>query len=134
MHTSEAVIVMEVPARLNQAEAEALLGRLQPLLKRDRARIVLDYSQVRYVDSAGLEVLSRCVQEALRRNGDLKLAAVSPASRVILEFILTERLFETFETTGEAVQSFHPIPSHSIPQRRPYLGVFGTLLDCEVAR
>lgn len=134
MYTGETVIVMEVPARLNHAEAGTFLGRLQPLLQRDRARIVLDCSQVRYVDSAGLEVLSRCVQEAMRRNGDLKLAAVSPASRVILELILADRLFETFETTGEAVQSFNPIPSHSIPQRQPYLGAFGALVNCEVAR
>src|ERR1700722_17695064 len=116
LYTSETVIVMEVPARLNHAEAETFLSRLQPLLQREHARIVLDCSQVRYVDSAGLEVLSHCVQEALRRNGDMKLAAVSPASRVILELIMANRLFETFETTGEAVQSFHPIPAHSIPQ------------------
>jgi anti-anti-sigma factor len=124
---------MEVPARLNHAEAGAFLGRLQPLLQRDHARIVLDCSQVRYVDSAGLDVLSRCVQEALKRNGDLKLAAVSPASRVILELILSDHLFATFETTGEAVRSFQPIPSDSIPQKQPFLGVFGALVDCEVA-
>jgi anti-sigma B factor antagonist len=134
MHSNETVIVMEVPARLNRSEAGMFLDRLEPLLQRERAHIVLDCSQVRYVDSSGLEVLSRCVQEALRRNGDLKLAAVSPASRVIMELILADRLFETFETTGEAVQSFNPIPSHSIPQRQPYLGIFGTLVDCEVAR
>jgi anti-sigma B factor antagonist len=134
MYSSEVVTVMEVPARLNRAEAGTFLGRLQPLLQSDRARIVLDCSQVRYVDSAGVEVLSRCVQEALRRNGDLKLAAVSPASRVILELILADRLFETFETTGEAVQSFHSIPPHTIPQMQPYPGVFGPLVDFEVAR
>lgn len=134
MFRNDAVIVMEVPARLNQAEAGTFLGKLQPLLQREHARVVLDCSQVRYVDSAGLEVLSRCVHEALKRNGDLKLAAVSPASRVILELILANGLFETFETAGEAVQSFHPIPSHSIPQGQPYLSVFGPLINCEVAR
>jgi anti-sigma B factor antagonist len=134
MYTSEVVTVMEVPARLNYAEAGTFLGRLQPLLQSGRARIVLDCSQVRYVDSAGVEALSRCVHEALRRNGDLKLAAVSPASRVVMELILADCLFETFETTGEAVQSFHSIPSHTIPQSWPFPGVFGPLVDFEVAR
>lgn len=134
MHTNETVVVMEVPAQLNHAEAGTFLGRLQPLLQHASARIVLDCSQVRYVDSTGLEVLSRGVQEALRRNEDLKLAAVSPVSRVILELILADHLFEMFETTGEAVQSFHPTPSHSIPQWQPYFGGFGTLVNCEVAR
>jgi anti-sigma B factor antagonist len=117
MHTSEAVIVMEIPARLNHADAGVFLGEFQPLLQSDRARIVLDCSQVRYVDSAGLEVLSRCVHEAMRHNGDLKLAAVSPASRVIMELMLADHLCETFETMEEAVQSFHSIPRHTIPQR-----------------
>ena len=133
MYTSEAVTVMEVPARLNHVDAQTFLGELQPLLQSDRARIVLDCSKGRYVDSAGLEVLSRCVQEAMRRDGDLKLAAVSPASRVILELILADRLFETFETTEQAVRSFDSTPSHSIPQGWPFHGVYGAPGDFEVA-
>jgi anti-sigma B factor antagonist len=133
MSGSEAVIVIAVPARLNHVDAATFLSELQPLLESDRALIVLDCSQVRYVDSAGLEVLSRCVQEAMKRNGDLKLAAVSPASRVILELILADRLFEAFETMEEAVQSFHPTPSHSIPQTEPYHGVYGAHGELQVA-
>lgn len=123
MNTSETVTVIEVPARLNHGGTKAFLGQLQPLLQSEGVRIVLDYAHVRYVDSTGLEALSRCVQEALRRNSDLKLAAVLPASRVILEFIRADHLFETFESMEEAMQSFLSIPSHTIPQKRPRLGV-----------
>lgn len=133
MKISEAVIVMEVPARLDREDAGAFLGKLQPLLESGCARIVLDCSLVRYVDSAGLDALSRCVQQAMKRNGDLKLAAVSPASRVILELIRADRLFETFETTGEAVRSFDSIPIHMSPQREPYPVVYGALGEFEVA-
>jgi anti-anti-sigma factor len=133
MYGSEAVTVIAVPARLNHVDAGMFLSELQPLLESDLALIVLDCSQVRYVDSAGLEVLSRCLQEAMKRNGDLKLVAVSPASRVILELILANRLFETFETMEEAVQSFHPTPSHSVPPAEPYFGVYGALGELQVA-
>jgi anti-anti-sigma factor len=133
MYGSEAVTVIAVPARLNHVDAGTFLNELQPLLESDLALIVLDCSQVRYVDSAGLEVLSRCLQESMKRNGDLNLVAVSPASRVILELILADRLFETFETREEAVQSFHPAPSHSIPKSEPYFGVYETLGELQVA-
>jgi len=93
---------------------------LQPMLESDRPRIVLDCSQVRYVDSDGVEMLLRCVREAVKRDRDLKLAAVSPASGVILELLRVDRLFETFETTVEAVQSLHEFPSHAIPQSESY--------------
>src|SRR5260370_39648877 len=105
MHASRAVSVMQLPERLQDADVEVFLGELQPLLESDRPRIVLDCSQVRYVDSAGVEMLLRCLQKAMTRDGDLKLAAVSPASGVILEHMRVDRLFETFMTTEEAVRS-----------------------------
>jgi anti-anti-sigma factor len=52
MHTSGPVIVMQVPVQLNHAEVKPFLEELQPLLEGDRPRIVLDCSQVRYMDSA----------------------------------------------------------------------------------
>jgi anti-anti-sigma factor len=117
VQTAEAIIVVEVPAQLNHVYAVTFCAELQPLFQSDRACIVLDFSQVRHIDSAGLMALSRCVRDSMRRDGDLKLAAVSPASKVILEFMLADRLFETFETTEEAVRSFGSIPAHTIPQR-----------------
>jgi len=124
---------MEVPARLNHADAGTFLGELQPLLESDRPRIVLDCSQVRYVDSVGLEMLLRWLQEAMKRDGDLKLAAVTPASGVILELLRVDRLFEMFETVEEAVQSLHGFPSHTIPQSMSYPRVHGALGDLKAA-
>src|SRR5579864_5809549 len=110
MPSSGPVLVMEVPEQLNHATVEAFVAELQPLLESDRPRVVLDCSHVRDLDSAGVEVLLYCMQEAMKRNGDLKLAAVSPESAVILELMRVDRLFETFETTTQAVQSFQAIP------------------------
>jgi anti-anti-sigma factor len=125
---------MELPKRLSHADAGTFLSELQPLLESDRPRIVLDCSQVRYVDCAGVEMLLRRVQEAMKRDGDLKLAAVSPASGVILELLRVDRLFEMFETTEEAVQSFHAFPFPTLPQNEPYKqSVYGARGDLKVA-
>jgi hypothetical protein len=42
----------------------------------------------------------------MRRDGDLKLAAVPPRMAVILEMTRTDRLFEIYETSSDAVLSF----------------------------
>lgn len=133
MHKSGPVIIMQLPERLNHRDVQAFSAELQPILESDRPRVVLDCSLVQYMDSAGVEMLLRCVQEAMKRDGDLKLAAVSPAAAVILELMRVDRLFETFETTDEAVQSFHAFTMPAIPQNEPSPGVYGAFADLKAA-
>jgi len=106
MYNQGPVIVMELPQELTQAGASSFLESLQPLLETSRPCVVLDCSQVRHIDSAGVEMLLHCLGEAMKRDGDLKLAAVSPESAVILELMRVDRLFEVFETSEEAAHSF----------------------------
>src|SRR5258708_20457412 len=115
MSTSGPVIVMQLPEQLRRQEVGPFLNELQPLLESDRPRVVLDCSQVRHMDSAGVEMLLHCMQEAMKRDGDLKLAAISPEAAVILELMRVARLFEIFNTPHEAVQSFQGLPPASTP-------------------
>jgi anti-sigma B factor antagonist len=75
-------------------------------LKSDRPQLVFDLSQVKQLDSAGVDVLLHCMTEATRRDGDLKLAALSPESAIILEITRTARLFEIYDTSTDAARSF----------------------------
>ena len=114
------VIVMQVPAELNYAEGKAFLLEVEPLLEHDRPRVVLDCSEVRHVDSAGIELLLQCMERAMKRDGDVKLAAVSPTTMAILELMRADRVFEIFETAEQAVASFHYVPSAEAPQTLPW--------------
>ena len=126
MNTSGPVIVMELPEKLNHTEGKAFLQEMEPLLQTDRPRVVLDCSQVQHIDSAGIEMLLYCMDEAMKRDGDLKLAAVSPASATILELMRVDRLFEVFASADEAVRSFQAVGSPAAPENLPwYSGGFG---------
>ena len=128
MLTSGPVIVMQVPEQFTGEEAHHFMQELGPLLESNRPRVVLECSQVRSMDSAGIEILLRCLEETLKRDGDLKLAAVSPEAEVMLELLRVARVFETFPTSEEAVRSFNAIPADSLPQEAPWYGaVFGEL-------
>ncbi|MFZ0798568.1 MAG: STAS domain-containing protein [Terriglobales bacterium] len=133
MYTNGPVIVMELPRRLRHADAETFLGELQQFLESDHPRIVLDCSQVGCVDSAGVEMLLRFLREAMERDADLRLAAVAPASGVILRLLRIDGLFQMFETAEEAVHSLHGFPSHTIPQSMSYPRVSGALGDLKAA-
>lgn len=106
METSRPVVIKRLPLRFNLKEARGFLREVQPLLRTDRPQVVFDMSQVRQIDAAGIDVLLQCMAEAMKRDGDVKLAAVSPHAAVILEMTRTDRLFEIYETSTDAARSF----------------------------
>lgn len=106
METSRPVVVKHMPERVNLKHARAFLREIQPLITADRPQIVFDLSAVKQLDAAGVDVLLQCMSEVMKRDGDLKLAALSSHAAVILELTRTDRLFEIYETAADAVRSF----------------------------
>jgi anti-sigma B factor antagonist len=133
MYTRGPVIVMELPEQLNHVEAKRFLDELQPLLEVDRPSVVLDCSQIKHMGSAGVEMLLHCLEQAMKRDGDLKLAAISPASAVILELMRVDRLFEVFETSEEAVRSFQIFAPATVAQTQPWYAAPYGLTDLKAA-
>ena len=106
METSRPVVVKRVPGRVNLKEARLFMRAIEPILQSDRPQVVLDLSNVRQLDSAGVDMLLHCMSEAMRRDGDVKLAAPSAEAMVILELTRTGRLFEIYDSATDAARSF----------------------------
>jgi anti-anti-sigma factor len=100
------VTVTQLPEVLNNREGRLLFKDLERRLKFDRQCIVLDCSKVRELDNRALRFLLNCLEEAMKRNGDVKLAAVTAPVLAILEQTRVDRLFEIYDTETEAVNSF----------------------------
>jgi anti-anti-sigma regulatory factor len=107
---------MELPEQIGTSEAAEILQDVGTLLEFQRPRIVFDCSQVRSIANDGIEMLLHCLDEAMKRDGDLKLAAISPQSRTILELMRVDGIFESFDTAGEAVRSFNVPTLAAIPE------------------
>jgi anti-sigma B factor antagonist len=113
MISGRPVVVKELPEKFSVEQGRAFLLEVGPSLKADRPRLVLDCSQVRQLDSAGIQVLLHCLEEAMKRNGDVKLASIPPAAAEILELTKVDSLFEAFDTTADAVNSFYQFSVHA---------------------
>jgi len=107
MTTGKPVVVKLLPETVGAQQSQAFYREVEPLLEADRPRLVFDFTSVRHFDSAGVELLLRCMEEAMKRNGDVKLSGLSPQLSVILEMTRVDRLFEIFENCNDAVESFH---------------------------
>lgn len=110
---------------MNLKQARSFFKEVEPFLNSDRPQIVFDMSQVRQIDAAGVDVLLSCMREAMRHDGDLKLAALSPQAAVVLELTRTGRLFEIYDNSTAAMKSFssflpnalkhfYPHPAHQV--------------------
>ena len=121
MKHNRPVIVLQLPERMNLEQAQTFYQDLSPILEADRPRLVFDFSEVQQLDSAGVDVLLRCMEAAMKRDGDLKLAAVPARIAVILELTRVDRLFEIFDSAGDAAESFHAFPIGTVSYA-PYLG------------
>lgn len=106
METSRPVIVKRLPARMNRKTAREFMSDMNSLITKDRPQVVLDLSLVEQLDAGGVEVLLQCMNEAMRRDGDVKLAAPTAHAAAVLEITRTDRLFEIFPSSTEAVRSY----------------------------
>jgi anti-sigma B factor antagonist len=123
METSRPVVVKRMPERLNQKYARALLREIQPILTSNRPQVVFDMSLVRHLDAAGVDMLLHCMKQAMKRDGDLKLASLSPQAAAILELTRTDRLFEIYGNATDAMRSFsHFMPNAMRHGQWPALG------------
>jgi anti-anti-sigma factor len=96
------VVVLEVSGRLDSAGAaafeEELLGRIS---KGDR-HIVVDCSELRYINSAGLRVLLVAAKRLSADGGAIALAQASGQMRSVVEIVGFDSVFPVCDTVDEA--------------------------------
>jgi anti-sigma B factor antagonist len=113
---SRDVIVKRLPEQVTLNRASTLHQEVLPFLQGDRPSLVFDFSDVRQIDSAGIEMLLRCVEQAMKSNGDVKLAALTPQVEILLRMTRVDVLFEVFDRPEDAVESFDRLPVEVLGQ------------------
>lgn len=108
------VSIRTVPERLDGARRNAFYQDLESCINIDRPAIVLDCSSLHKLDRSAARLLLCCLEEAMKRNGDVRLAAVSPELKASLKLIEFDSLFQIFDCIGDAVVSFHRPPTQPI--------------------
>ena len=82
-----------------------LLGLLQ-----ESNRIVLNMAWIAHIDSSGLGTLVASFISGRHRGAEIKFAALSPIARQVLSNTHVDRLFDIYDSTEDAVNSFKTHP------------------------
>jgi anti-sigma B factor antagonist len=102
-----AVTILALHGRLVLDDGDALLReRVDDLVSRGFVRLIIDLSELDYVDSAGIGVLIAKYLSVRRKGGDLRLLRLSTRTHHALEITHLLTVFQTFESEEAAVRSF----------------------------
>lgn len=106
-HLSDGVRVMVLSGNIQGGDSSGRLrARLKEVLSNGDTQIVIDLSQVRFVDSAGLGALVAGLTTARNQGGNVKLAKVARQFRDQLVMTKLVTVFEVYDSVEDALRSF----------------------------
>ena len=103
---ANSVIVKQLPETLSIEQCQMFLRELSRHLTVNRPCLVIDCSVLRQMDTTAIHLLLCCLEEAMKRNGDVRLAGVSREARAIFSSTRVDRLFRIFDLSADAERSF----------------------------
>jgi anti-anti-sigma regulatory factor len=104
------VVVKQLHESLSRKQGRIFLSDVMSSISNDRAGIVLDCSRARLLDRPAIYLLLCCLEEAIKHDSDVKLAAIPSDAKAILKLTRVDRLFECYDTNAEAIVSFRRLP------------------------
>ncbi len=109
------VTVKRLPSSSDHRTRLLFLEEVEDFLGQRRPCLVLDCSSLQCLDEAAIHLMLHCLEEALKRNGDVKIAGLMPAAETAFEEAGLGRLFSVYETAAEAAAAFHQVTVVSAP-------------------
>jgi len=100
------VTVIELKGDLDSDSAEIMRNTITDLMGRSRAGVVLDMSDIGFIDSQGLEQLLWAHDYCDENSCQLRLAGLDENCEKILEVTRLDKEFERHVELAEAVKSF----------------------------
>jgi anti-sigma B factor antagonist len=102
-----AVTVLDLVGKLTiDDDAQRLKDKINSLIQQGRTQIVLNLTDVSYIDSGGLGQLVASYGSVAKTSGGLKLLGVSKRNHDLLSITRLVTLFDAYDSEKEAVESF----------------------------
>jgi anti-sigma B factor antagonist len=103
-----ATIIRPTADRLDIEVAADFRAMLLSLIDQGNRHLVIDLKDVTFIDSSGLGALVSALKTLKRSSGsgDVRLARVQPPVISLLEIIRLNRVFTSYPTVEQAIQSF----------------------------
>jgi anti-sigma B factor antagonist len=102
VHNGNGVIVLIASDNMDASNVKAFKEAMQPVLAAND-NVLIDMSQLTFVDSSGLGALLSCLRTMNNKAGQLKLFAMAKPVQALFELMRMHRIFAIYETREQAV-------------------------------
>ena len=104
----EGITVLTMKGRLAVGESNVLREKVTAVSATGAFNIVLDLSQLDYIDSTGLGIMVICYTSLKKNGGAMKLVNLNKRNVELLLLTKLHTVFEVFTDVTDAVNSFFP--------------------------
>ncbi|MBI4670518.1 MAG: STAS domain-containing protein [Chloroflexi bacterium] len=101
------IVIVSPAGRLDAYGARALWSELEPLTRKQHARVLVDLSETRYMSSEGLRVLMRASKSVKHNGGKLVLCNLNERLTEIVTMAGLDRVLEIYPTRGAAQRALN---------------------------
>ena len=95
--------VLELRGDIDLNEKPKVAAQLEPLIERQITGIVIDLSQVPYVDSSGLAIFIDALQRVHQYGGRLALAGLQDNVKLVFQISKLDKVFKIFDDSQSAL-------------------------------
>ncbi|HYE80101.1 MAG TPA: STAS domain-containing protein [bacterium] len=100
------VLIFDIKGELDAKAAPELKERLTDKINQGHTRVLVNLSDISYLDSAGLGVLVSGLKIATRQNGDLRMWGLQEEVKNIFQLTRLNKVFQIFESEEQALGSY----------------------------
>jgi len=100
------VSVLYVKGYLDAHTAPELENALQKLIDEQNYKIVVNFSDLNYISSAGLGVFMGFIEDIRKNGGDIKLSNMKPKIYRVFDLLGFPTLYDILEDEDKAVSKF----------------------------
>jgi anti-anti-sigma regulatory factor len=100
------ISVHRLPEILDRKQRKIFYRKLDTCINTDRPHVVFDCSALHELDVPAIHFMLCCLEEAMKRNGDIRLAGLNRYAKARLEAAGVGGIFDVFDTVDEAIESY----------------------------
>ena len=101
------IVVMEISGNIRMgADCDRVTLETEQLIAKQQSRVIFDFSQLDYLDSAGIGMLVNCLSKLKRAGGSLRLAGLKPMVAGVFKLTKLDSVIAIYPSVAEAAQAF----------------------------
>jgi anti-sigma B factor antagonist len=102
----ESVTILDLSGDLDAHTSVQLERTIQELIQSQRYNLIINFSKLNYISSAGLGVFMAFIDEVRNKGGDIKFSNMPEKIYQIFDLLGFPMLYEIYDDEKEAIEKF----------------------------